>query len=580
MEGSIRHIGITILARGRMVATLAVMTLLVALGSLGFVVTDRAHAQGTDPGDDFVDGEVVVKLNKASGTTIGDVYGAYSEIDRTRTDTFLASSGIYLLRLNAGSDTAGVVGEMRNDTARFVYAEFNYTTDAPEDSRMKRFHSDSEPTPDPDPEPYKRQYAVGALKLPEAHNVNKGAGATVAILDTGAQLDHPELAGSFVEEQYDYDFIGDDGDPSEERNGLDDNGDCPTTPCTDSSYIDEATGHGTHVAGIVHLTAPDAKIMPLRVLDSDGRGNIFVIAEAIQHAVDPDKNPRSNDGVDVINMSLGSSRESNLIRDVADDLDAVDDDDDDDTGPALQGVPVGGVTVVGSAGNNAAERPAYPAAETGVIGVTAVDREERKSGFSNYFGSPQVDISAPGDDIYSTFTGGRYAEWDGTSMAAPFVAGQAALIRSMRPGLPSTGQQGQPSVSEFITTTARSIDAANDNTAWKGKLGAGHADVYASLVKANTTSTISSMRPIPGSRTKDRTPLISATVRDAQTNLTKSNLQLYVDGRRIGVFSYDTSTDRLARTTGRLSYGYHRVRITATDPFGSVTRTWGFRVVR
>ncbi len=532
-------------------------------------------AQEAD-GEDFVDGEVVVKLNKAAGTTVEDVYGAYPEVDRTRTETFLASSGIYLLRLENGSNTAEVVGQMRGDTTRLAYAEFNYTTNAPEDSRHMRYRGDSVPEPSTDSASYKNQYAAGALDLPDAHGINKGAGSTVAVLDTGVQPDHPELAGSLVQG---YDFIGDDNDPSEESNGVDDDGDCPTADCT-YPYVDEATGHGTHVAGIVHLTAPEAKIMPMRVLDSDGRGNVFVIAEAIQRAVDPDGDPKTDDGVDVINMSLSSPRESNLIRDVSDDLDAVDDDDDDDeTGQALRGVPTNGVTVVGSAGNDAEEQRAYPAAEVGVIGVASVGRDRKKSDFSNYYGSPEVDVSAPGDDVFSTFTESGYAEWDGTSMAAPFVAGQAALIRSMRPNLPSTGPQGKPSVSEFITTTARPLDATNPD--YSGKLGAGHADVYRSTLKANTAPAITQMRPAPGSKTRDRTPLIAATLSDAQVDLTKSDVTLTVDGRATDDFYYDPGTDRLTRTSNRLSYGYHKVRITAADTSVSdATRTWRFRVVR
>lgn len=563
MEGFIRQAGGTRPAWGRTLTTLAVLML-----ALGFLEAGKAHAQEAEPGDDFVDGEVVVKLNKASGTTLEDVYRAYPKVDRARTETFLASSGIYLLRLQAGSETEEVVGRMRGDTTRFIYAELNYTTDAPEDSRWMRQRADSAPDPSSNSARYSDQYAVGALNLPEAHSVNRGAGSAVAVLDTGVQLDHPELADSLVPG---YDFIGDDGDPTDAPNSVDDDGD---------NSVDEATGHGTHVAGIVHLTAPDAKIMPLRVLDSDGRGNVFVIAEAIQRAVDPDGNPNTNDGVDVINMSLSSSRESFLIRDVADDLDAIDgDDDDDETGPALRGVPVGGTVVVGSAGNDAAEQRAYPAAEAGVLGVASVGQDEKKSDFSNYFGLPEVDISAPGDDIVSLFPTNQYAEWDGTSMAAPFVAGQAALIRSMRPGLPSTAPSGQPSVSGYITGSARWIDNANDNTAWKGKLGAGHADVYASLRQANTAPTVSAARPVGAVR--DRTPVISATVSDAQTNLAKGDLRLHVDGRAVSTFSYNAGTDRLTRASGRLSYGYHSVRVTATDGLDrSVTRAWRFRVVR
>ena len=551
-------------AQRRRLTTLAVMMLL--LVTVGFVAAGKAHAQDTDPGDDFVDGEIVVKLAPASVATVDDINRAYGTATK---ETLLSNAArIYLLRVTDGEPTPAKIERMRSD-ARLAYAEPNYTTDAPEDSRFMRGRADSEPAPSSDPTAYSGQYAVEALNLPQAHGVNKGAGSTVAVLDTGAQLDHPELAGSLVEG---YDFIGDDPNPSDEPNSVDDDGDGNT---------DEATGHGTHVAGVVHLTAPEAKIMPVRVLDSDGRGNVFVIAEAIQRAVDPDNDPRTDDGVDVINMSLGSSRESSLIQDVSDDLDAVDDDDDDETGPALRGVPTNGVTVVGAAGNDAAEQPAYPAAETGVIGVASVGRDEKKSEFSNYFGSPEVDVSAPGDDVYSTFTEGGYAEWDGTSMAAPFVAGQAALIRSMRPGLPSTAPQGQPSVSEFITTTARSIDNANDNTAWKGKLGAGHADVYRSTLKANTAPTITRMSPAPGSRTRDRTPLLVATVVDPQTDLTGGNVRLSIDGRRTESFSYDTNTDRLSFTARRLSYGYHDAKVTASDAQNATAaKSWRFRVVR
>ncbi len=578
MQGSIRQIGSVVPSRRRVLAMLATITLL--LISLGFVAAGKAHAQDAT---EFVDGEIVAKLNFATlnpgeecRPAIDGVI-ADSNTNARIKEVFLENRNIaciYLLELPEGSNTEDAADVIAANQ-RILYAEPNYTTDAPEGSRRMAFRADSPPEPSSDSAPYRNQYAVGALNLPEAHRANKGAGSTVAVLDTGVQRDHPELTGSLVEG---YDFVDDDSNPSEEPNGVDDDNDCPTNDCN-YPYIDEATGHGTHVAGIVHLAAPDAKIMPLRVLDSDGRGNIFVIAEAVQYAVlGPDRRPNTGDEADVINMSLSSSRESNLIQDLADDLDAIeDDDDDDDTGPALRGVPVGGTVVVGSAGNDALEQPAYPAAETGVIGVASVGQDERKSDFSNYFGQPEVDISAPGDDIYSLFTGSRYAEWDGTSMAAPFVAGQAALIRSMRPGLPSTAPSGQPSVSEYITGSARNLDAANDNTPWKGKIG-GHADVFASLRLANTAPTVSSVRPT--GRTRDRTPIISALVRDAQTNLVKGDLTLFVNGRKIGTFTYSPSTDRLTRTVG-LPYGSHRVKATATDSLGLVgTRAWTFRVVR
>lgn len=569
-------------ASRRSALTMSGAIVFLLLSVLGVLWANPVSAD--DDGDAFVNGEVVVKLNKASGTTIEDVYNAYPEVDRTRTETFLTSSGIYLLQLQAGSDTTLVAGRMRNDTTRLIYAEPNYTTDAPEDSRHMRQRADSVPVPSSDEASYTGQYAVEALNLPEAHKVNEGAGTNVAVLDTGVQLDHPELAGSLVQG---YDFIGDDNDPSEEPDGKDNDGDCPTVDCS-YTYVDEGTGHGTHVAGIVHLTAPDAKIMPMRVLDSDGTGNVFVVAEAIQRAVDPDGNPRTDDGADVINMSFTSTRESNLLSDMIEDLEG-DDDGGDDDGEALEGVSQQGVVVVASAGNDNISEKRYPAAGEegegeGVLSVTSVDAQEEKSDFANYddrrYTSEDnwIDVAAPGD-VHSLFPTSQYAEWDGTSMAAPFVAGQAALIRSMRPGLPSTGEEDEPSVSQIIETSARSLD--EKNPAYSGKLGAGHADVYESLKKANTAPTISSIRPAPGSKTRDRTPLLSATVRDVQTDLAKSSAELFIDGRRIGTFYYNTNTDRLTHTASRLSYGSHKAKITARDQLGrSTTRTWGFSVVR
>jgi hypothetical protein len=96
----------------------------------------------------------------------------------------------------------------------------------------------------------------------------------------------------------------------------------------------------------------------------------------------------------------------------------------------------------------------------------------------------------------------------------------------------------------------------------------------------NTPPTITNLRPSPGSNTRDRTPSIAATVRDAQTNLAKTNVKLFVDGNRKTTFSYERSTDRLSYTSGRLSFGGHTVKIVATDLVHTTTRSWSFKVVR
>jgi thermitase len=97
---------------------------------------------------------------------------------------------------------------------------------------------------------------------------------------------------------------------------------------------------------------------------------------------------------------------------------------------------------------------------------------------------------------------------------------------------------------------------------------------------ANTAPTITNPKPASGSKTRDRTPLIAATVRDQQTNLAKANISLFVDGKRKSTFSYDASKDRLSYTCMQLSLGRHTVKIVATDGVLSTTRSWSFKVVR
>jgi subtilisin family serine protease len=202
--------------------------------------------------------------------------------------------------------------------------------------------------------------------------------------------------------------VDDDADPSEEANGRDDDGD---------GAVDESYGHGTFVSGIVTLTAPKAEIMPMRVLDSDGRGNLFVVAEAITDAVKA--------GADVINLSFGT--------DTRPDPTKLDD--------AIKFARTRGVVVTASAGNESSTAEEYPAALGEVVAVSALRADlGRLATFSN--SGAWVDAAAPGVRIVGPVPNRRYAYWNGTSVAAPFVAGQAALIRSRRPLLDATQTVG------------------------------------------------------------------------------------------------------------------------------------------
>jgi thermitase len=326
---------------------------------------------------------------------------------------------------------------------RLLYAEPNFFAQSPEGGgRHKAFGvSDVAPTSD--------EYAAQALRLEPAHSISQGEGTTVAVVDTGAQLDHPALSANFKRVNR-YDFVGNDTDPSDRPVGKD--ADC-------DGDKDEMVGHGTHVAGIVDITAPEAKIMPLRVLDTEGYGNVFTIAKAVYFA--------EQNRADVINLSLGSPSRSKLLQEVIEDATA------------------NGVVVAAAAGNSNSLLAHYPAAGNGVaasadglVAVTSVNMYEQKSYFANY--GTWVDIVAPGEGIRSAFPVSKYAYWSGTSMATPFVSGQAALIHAVYGSLDPAG------VEEKIRSSARSLLATDP--LYAAMLGAGRADVCNSLSAPDCSS--------------------------------------------------------------------------------------------
>jgi subtilisin family serine protease len=247
----------------------------------------------------------------------------------------------------------------------------------------------------------------------------------IAVLDTGIDISHPAFAGKLLPGR---DFVDDDNDPSEVgvlRQGV--------------------YGHGTHVAGIIAQTAPDAKIVPIRVLDTEGSTNLWVLAEALRWAVNPDGNPNTTtDSVDVINLSLGTAQETRLVHDL---LEA--ESNSSVTGGNDLTAEVGrpNVVVVSAAGNSGLIDPfklIYPAQDNadGNIAVGASTRADTIAAFSTRGDGrngvvSRVRVFAPGENIVSALPGGRYAMWSGTSMAAPFAAGVAALIRARYPNLTS-----------------------------------------------------------------------------------------------------------------------------------------------
>ena len=183
-----------------------------------------------------------------------------------------------------------------------------------------------------------------------------------------------------------------------------------------------------------------------------------------------------------------------------------------------------------------------------------------------------MDLAAPGVSIQSTLPGNRYGSYSDTSMATPHVAGVAALIKTRDPTL----DDGQ--------LKARILQFVDSKTSLQGKVATGgrlnaHASLAQTALPDSTQPTVASVKPSPS--TRDRTPALTATVRDDRAELSRASISFSLDGQQRDTFSYDAGTDRLSYDSGRLSLGKHTATITATDPAGNIaTWTWTLKVVR
>ena len=241
-----------------------------------------------------------------------------------------------------------------------------------------------------------QQWDFSKIRVADAWQKSTGEGVVVAVIDTGVDAAHPDLAGNVLSG---YDAIANTAGVSSDGNG-----------------------HGTHVAGTIAAVtgnglgvsgiAPDARILPVKVLGANGSGYMSDTAEGIVWAADH--------GANVINMSLGSTSKVTAVSN------------------AVAYARSKGVVVVAAAGNEREKGSptSYPAADEGVIGVAATDSADKVAYYSNAGG--YVDVAAPGSGILSTYPaalGMSYASMSGTSMASPHVAAVAALLKAAKPAL-------------------------------------------------------------------------------------------------------------------------------------------------
>lgn len=356
---------------------------------------------------------------------------------------------VYCLSVPAGQELA--IAEQLRRRPDVLYVEPDYI-----------LHATLTPN---DPYYASQQWNLPHINAPAAWDLTTGAASlTIAIIDTGVDLGHPDLSGKLVAG---YDFANNDSDPQDDQ------------------------GHGSHVAGIaaaatnngvgVAGVAWGARLMPVKVLDSSGSGYTSAIAQGITWAVDH--------GARILNLSLGGPNYSSTLAD------------------AVAYAYTHNVLVIAAAGNEYLEGnpTSYPAAYPNVLAVAATTDQDSHASYSNT--GFYVDISAPGGDptsssdtnprhwIYSTYwrgSGLSYAGSAGTSMAAPHVAGLAALIWSLHPDW--TNDQ----VQQAITATAVDLGApGRDDVFGYGRINAYAAVLYNPQTPTATATSMPTFTPSP-----------------------------------------------------------------------------------
>ncbi|KAA0009195.1 MAG: PKD domain-containing protein, partial [Thermoplasmata archaeon] len=430
---------------------------------------------GDESDIEFAPGELIVKFKnsltienrKVSGGIVEVGFQSIDSLNREYNVTGIEKifknkaiqnlSNIYKLTLEKNSNILAVAREYEKDP-HVEYAEPNYI-----------YHTCVIPN-DPD---FDLQWALNQpsdhdIDAPEAWDIETGnKHVVIAIIDTGVDYNHPDLAGNI--------WINEDEIPD---NGIDDDGNgyvddirgwdfvnttASVWPGEDGTIRDndpmDFHGHGTHCSGIAGAITNNSigiagvcwncSIMAVRAgyKGSDGGGYLENddSAAAIVYAVD--------NGANVISMSWGSYYSSNLIKN------------------ALDYAYNNGVVLVAAAGNDNVSTKHYPAGYDNVISVSATDSNGVKAIFSNY--GSWIDVAAPGVNIYSTYLNGTYTSLSGTSMACPFVAGLAGLILSKNPSFSQ----------EEVRTILRST---TDNISSSKYVGIGRINAYKAMLRNST----------------------------------------------------------------------------------------------
>ena len=428
---------------------------LLFLHSLVFPTATLMQAPNPDNVDTrqetFATGQILVRFHE--GATSLSLLTAAQQFDLRQSSSPCAEMRIRAYSVRPGTELTAI--EMLKSDPAVEFAEPDYLVFAdPLDVALSQTRANTNtiltttmPPMPPNDRLYDRQWALPKINALAAWAISSGSDVTIAVLDSGVDVEHPDLAARIVRG---YDFVNDDDN------------------------ADDDNGHGTHVAGIAAAIsnngigiaglAWNANIMPLKILNRSGIGTVSNLVRAICWAV--------TERADIINMSLSSPFISHTAY------------------TAVDYAISQGIVLFAAAGNHSQRgNPIlYPAAYKRVIAVAATDHDDLQAKFSNT--GTYVDIAAPGVDILSTDTRAGQSIWaykSGTSMSSAYAAGLAALILSVDPDL--SPDQVKTVIIDSVVDLG---DPGRDVV-----FGYGRIDVAAALSVLPPTPTPSTSTPTP-----------------------------------------------------------------------------------
>ena len=475
------------------------------IGASTYVLTigrDTEQAStGWSAADDFVIGDVIVKQRPSKLRSSNNFMAQQKSVATVRSagnsgpalysyGQSVADGAVSVTTRSMATQAPSEI-ELKAATLRKVKAMAKQ--DGVEYAEPNYIHKHLATTPD-DPR-YQAQWHYPKINLPEAWDISTGdINVKVAVLDTGVFDQHPDLVNRMSAD--DYDFI-DNTSNSGDGDGMDADGSDPgdgrdNQLCSNSDYA-TSSFHGTHVAGTIGADSNNAidvagvtwagEIMNLRVLGCNG-GSVYDIANAIRYAAGLENSSGVivADPADIINMSLGGGGSSNTMQ------------------QAVTDARNAGVIIIAAAGNSSSSQSFYPAAYEGVVSVSATNSQDGLANYSNY--GTTIDISAPGGE-YGDTDGDGYqdlvlstlaiiedgviqptvAAYQGTSMAAPHMAGVVSLIKAIYP------QLTPDDLDALIVSGDISVDlgsAGRDNDFGHGRIDALKAVNYANLLANGT----------------------------------------------------------------------------------------------